>query len=700
MELPMGSRINNDDGSGHGVTNEGCDSRNVKRAYRRHTAEQVQRLEVFFKECPHPDDTQRHLLARELDLEPKQIKFWFQNKRTQTKSQIDREDNTTLRAENESIKCENTAIREALKTVACPSCGGPPFGKEQQLNMDKLQQENTKLRREHGKVSNLLATLMGTPIQQLSLFNGGLVGQGIGGPSLDLDLCGNLNAENPDLHHQIEIPETEKVVMAQVAVHALDELIKLLTVDEPLWMKSHTDGQYFLHQQSYEQISTSTMYFKYHRAWTESSKSSGLVAMNGRQLVDILLDSDKWVDIFPTFISNGTTIRVLEAGLLGNRSGSLQLINEKMHVVSALIPPREFFVLKYCWQIDTDVWVIVEISYDCFRDNPNISPSLFWKHPSGCMIEDLSNGLSKVTWVEHVEVDDHHIHQLYRDLVISGLAFGAQRWIITLQRMCERNAYFIEASIPKCEFDGVIMQPEGRKSTIMLACRMVKSFCSMLSMPDSSDIHQLPELTDIGVCLSVYQSTEPGRPSGVVISAASSLWLPAPPQSVFNYLMDHTMRPQWDVLAYGNPVHEITQISTGIHPGNRISVLQPFNPSEEMLILQESLVDPLGSMIIFAPMDAPSMNAAATGMDSSTIPILPSGFIISTDGHPVQVAAATTSTSAPRSGGSLLTVSFNILASTTSSAKDVSMETVATVKGLISCTVQNIKSALDPYKLN
>ena len=39
----------------------------------------------FFKECPHPDDKQRKELSRELNLEPLQVKFWFQNKRTQMK---------------------------------------------------------------------------------------------------------------------------------------------------------------------------------------------------------------------------------------------------------------------------------------------------------------------------------------------------------------------------------------------------------------------------------------------------------------------------------------------------------------------------------------------------------------------------------------------------------------------------------------
>lgn len=43
--------------------------------------------------------------------------------------------------------------------------------------------------------------------------------------------------------------------------------------------------------------------------------------------------------------------------------------------------------------------------------------------------------------MEHVEIEDRApIHRLYRDLVYSGLAFGAERWLASLQRMCERIA--------------------------------------------------------------------------------------------------------------------------------------------------------------------------------------------------------------------------------------------------------------------
>lgn len=39
----------------------------------------------FYQEFPHPDEKQRAELSNKLGLERKQIKFWFQNRRTQMK---------------------------------------------------------------------------------------------------------------------------------------------------------------------------------------------------------------------------------------------------------------------------------------------------------------------------------------------------------------------------------------------------------------------------------------------------------------------------------------------------------------------------------------------------------------------------------------------------------------------------------------
>ncbi|KAF3532338.1 hypothetical protein DY000_02040234 [Brassica cretica] len=59
-----------------------------------------------FNECQHPDETQRMQLSRVLGLAPRQIKFWFQNRRKLNKAQHERDDNYALKKENDRICCE------------------------------------------------------------------------------------------------------------------------------------------------------------------------------------------------------------------------------------------------------------------------------------------------------------------------------------------------------------------------------------------------------------------------------------------------------------------------------------------------------------------------------------------------------------------------------------------------------------------
>lgn len=127
---------------------------------------------------------------------------------------------------------------------------------------------------------------------------------------------------------------------------------------------------------------------------------------------------------------------------------------------------------------------------------------------------------------------------------------------------------------------------------------------------------------------------------------------------------------------------------------------QPFIPMENMLILQESCIDHLGSLIVYAPVDAPSINAAVSGKDSSIIPLLPSGFIICGDNslnpsfNPDAVASSSVGQAMRMGSGSLLTVAFQILAASPSTDNQLNMGSIATINTLVSSTVQRIKVAL------
>lgn len=95
-----------------------------KKKYHRHTLKQIQELEIFFKECSHPDEKQRFDLSNKLDLEINQVKFWFQNRRIQFKTQLKHYENMILRQENEKLRIENNVMMEAMSNSICSNCDG------------------------------------------------------------------------------------------------------------------------------------------------------------------------------------------------------------------------------------------------------------------------------------------------------------------------------------------------------------------------------------------------------------------------------------------------------------------------------------------------------------------------------------------------------------------------------------------------
>lgn len=108
-----------------------------------------------------------------------------------------------------------------------------------------------------------------------------------------------------------------------------------------------------------------------------------------------------------------------------------------------------------------------------------------------------------------------------------------------------------------------------------------------------------------------------------------------------------------------------------------------------MLILQESCTDPTASFVIYAPVDIVAMNVVLNGGDPDYVALLPSGFAILPDGTSLHGA----NVGETASGGSLLTVAFQILVDSVPTAK-LSLGSVATVNNLIACTVERIKASL------
>ncbi|KAJ1258517.1 hypothetical protein BS78_10G081400 [Paspalum vaginatum] len=685
---------------------EGSDSQRQRKKYHRHTPRQIQQLEAMFKECPHPDENQRAALSRDLGLEPRQIKFWFQNRRTQMKAQHERADNCFLRAENDKIRCENITMREALKNVICPNCGGPPVA-EDFFDEQKLRMENARLKEELDRVSSLTSKYLGRPFTQmppvttmsvssLDLSVGVMPGQGLGGPSLDLDLLSGCSSGMP---FQVPAPvtEMERPMMVDMAARAMDELIRLAQAGDHVWAKGVPgDARETLNVATYDSLFAKPGgSFRPPDINVEGSRESGLVFMSAVALVDVFMDTNKWAEFFPGIVSKAHTVDVLVNGL-GGRSESLIMMYEELHIMTPVVPTRELSFLRYCKKIEQGLWAVADVSQEGQRDAHYGVPSRTRRMPSGCLIADMSNGYSKVTWVEHMEVEQMlPINVLFRSLVLSGAAFGAHRWLAALQRACERFAALASLGVP--HHDLAAVTPEGRRSMMKLSQRMVSSFCASLSSSALQRWTLLSGTTDVSVRVSTHRSSDPGQPNGVVLSAATSIWLPVPGDHVFAFVRDENARSQWDVLSHGNQVQEVSRIPNGSNPGNCISLLRGLNANQNnMLILQESCTDASGSLVVYSPIDIPAANVVMSGEDPSAIPLLPSGFAILPDGRPGSDASSSSSSSAAAAvpPGCVVTVAFQILVSNLPSSR-LNAESVATVNSLIGTTVQQIKAALN-----
>ncbi|XP_048132510.1 homeobox-leucine zipper protein MERISTEM L1-like [Rhodamnia argentea] len=678
---------NNDDSS----NNNG--QRQKRKRYHRHTQHQIQELEAFFKDCPHPDDKQRKELSRELGLEPLQVKFWFQNKRTQMKAQHERHDNAILKAENEKLRAENTRYREALSTATCPNCGGPAALGEMSFDEQHLRIENARLKDEIDRISAIASKYVGKPLASnyphlpphLSSRSpdqftpqSGFVGEMYGGI---------------DLIRSVSMPsEADKPLIVELAVAAMEELIRMAQGGEPLWIPADS-GQpsEILNEDEYFRIFPRGIGPKPLGFKSEASRESAVVIMNHINLVEILMDVNQWSGVFCGIVSRAMTIEVLSTGVAGNYNGALQVMTAEFQVPSPLVPSRESYFVRYCKQHGDGTWAVVDVSLDNIRGNSILRSR---RRPSGCLIQELPNGYSKVTWVEHVEVDDRAVHSIYRPLVNCGLAFGAKRWVATLDRQCERLASSMANNIPSGDL--LITSPEGRRSMLKLAERMVLSFCSGVG---ASTAHAWTTLSAAGSDNNVRVMTrksmdDPGRPPGIVLSAATSFWLPVPPKRVFDFLRDENSRNEWDILSNGGQVQEMAHIANGRDPGNSVSLLRVNNANSSqsnMLILQESCTDSVGAYVIYAPVDIIAMNVVLNGGDPDYVALLPSGFAILPDGP--EFGEGGGGILEIGSGGSLLTVAFQILVDTVPSAK-LSLGSVATVNNLIKCTVERIKASV------
>ncbi|KAL0354665.1 UNVERIFIED_CONTAM: Homeobox-leucine zipper protein GLABRA 2 [Sesamum radiatum] len=588
------------------VDGGGGGKKKKRKKYHRHTPEQIREMEALFKGCPHPDEKQRLQLSKQLGLHPRQVKFWLYKSAMKTLYSKQKSTNSATRTR---------LFRDNIKKSSCPNCGFAASCKDPitgSTEEQKLRIENARL-----KAENSSSCSPGNDQEN----------------RCSLEFCtGNFGLEKSGIMDAVS--------------RARDELIKMVAQGGPLWIRSYETGREILNYDEYvKEFCAEDSNRLQPKKCIEASRESGIIFVDLPWLVQSFMDANQWKELFPGLISKAATVDVICNGEGANRDGAVHLMFAEVQMLTPMVASRELYFVRYCKQLSANQWAIVDVSVDNVEDNIDAYLQKCRKRPSGCIIEDKSNGHCKVTWVEHLECQKSTVHALYRAIVNSGVPTLA-----------------------------------GRKSILKLAQRMTWSFCRALGASSHNSWNKITSKTGDEIRMASRRNlNDPGEPLGTILSAVSCVWLPVSHHVLFDFLRDGNRRNEWDIMFNGSKVQSIAKLAKGQDRGNTVSAL--FHNAYE-------------SMVVFGPADINGMQSVMTGCDSSNIAVLPSGFSILPDGIESRPFVIT---SRPEEkcteGGSLLTVVFQILISNSPTAK-LSMDSVDSVNNLISCTLQSIRRSL------
>ncbi|TXG75073.1 hypothetical protein ES332_1Z018000v1 [Gossypium tomentosum] len=473
------------------------------------------------------------------------------------------------------------------------------------------------------------------------------------------------------------------------AVEAMEELFKLAIMGEPLWQHNGNGGmetlngfQYLREFGSFDATMEQIMRMV-EPLNIETSRETAFVEMNPMNIVQLLMDTKQWATTFYSIVSRTTLLGVILENVDGSYNGVLQVMSAEFHQRTPLIPARQCYFARYCKKHTNGTWGVVDVSLENLFPYPQVQ---FRRRPSGCVIQEVGNRGSKVTWIEHVEVDNRSLHPLFRPIVSSGFAFSAKRWIATINRHCQWLTTSTARTAPTT--DGVLIPQEGRESLLKLAEKMTKNFFNNINSCSENVWSGLPQnfaAQDVrlryGNILKV-----PGKPSGNIVIFTTSIQIPVPMEVLFDFLRHERTRNRWDLLSNQRHVRELVYVSNGENPKNRVSIMQVnSSPNKiEILYLQESYTDETGSYIVYAPMDIMAMSKILNGGNPKFVSILPSGFSIMPDKAPGQGDGAV---------GSILTLAFQSV-DRLSNKEYMPQSTLKIIDAILSTTVASIKDAM------
>lgn len=482
----------------HRESNSGGSSKQMMDAnkYVRYTPEQVEALESVYGECPKPSSLRRQQLIRECpilsNIEPKQIKVWFQNRRCREKQ---RKEASRLQTVNRKLTAMNKLLME---------------------ENDRLQKQVSHLVYENGYMKQHLHTVNTTTDTSCE----------------SVVVTGQNQQQNPNRHSHRDA--NNPAGLLALAEETRAEFLGKATGTAVDWVQmiGMKPGPDSIGIVAVSRNSTGV-----------AARACGLVSLEPTKVAEILKDRSSW-------FRDCRCVDVMSVIPTGN-GGTIELIYMQTYAPTTLASARDFWTLRFTTSLEDGSLVVCERSLTTTTGGPTGPPATSFVRaemlPSGCLIRPCEGGGSIVHIVDHMDLDVWSVPEVLRPLYESSKIL-AQKMTVAALRHVRQIAQEANGEV---QYTGG-RQPAVLRALSQRLCRgfndavngFVDDGWSVMSSDGVDDVTITVNASPSKLLGSQY-STLCMLPTfgGVMCAKASMLLQNVPPALLVRFLREH--RSEW-----------------------------------------------------------------------------------------------------------------------------------------------------------
>ncbi|KAL3528708.1 hypothetical protein ACH5RR_008030 [Cinchona calisaya] len=351
--------------------------------YVRYTPEQVEELERLYHDCPKPSSVRRQQLIRESpilsNIEPKQIKVWFQNRRCREKQ---RKEASRLQTVNRKLTAMNKLLME---------------------ENDRLQKQVTHLVHENGYFRQT------NPRKQLDTKD----------TSCESVVTSGQHHLTPQ---HLPRDAASPAGLLSIAEETLTEFLSKATGTAVEWvqmpgMKPGPD--------SIGIIAIS------HGCTGVAARACGLVGLEPTRVAEILKDRPSW-------FRDCRAVDVLNVLPTAN-GGTIELVYMQLYAPTTLAPARDFWLLRYTFVMEDGSLVVCERSLSNTRNGTSMPAVHNFVRaemlPSGYLIRPCEGGGSIIHIVDHLNLEAWSVPEVLRPLYESAAVLAQKMTMAALRHL-------------------------------------------------------------------------------------------------------------------------------------------------------------------------------------------------------------------------------------------------------------------------